>query len=134
MAEKYHTRQRKEIIKYLEENVGSHLTPDDIANALPDVGRSTIYRTLERLEQEGIVRRFAGASGRSACFLYIGEAGPCREHFHLKCLDCGKLIHLNCARLSECQAHILAEHGFAPDLARTLIYGRCLECSRKETV
>lgn len=132
MAEKYRTRQREKIVKYLEENAGSHLTTEQIANALPDVGRSTVYRALERLEQEGIVRRFVGAAGRSACFQYVGAASPCREHFHLKCTECGKLIHLDCETLAECQAHILREHGFATDLARTLIYGRCLECSRKE--
>lgn len=132
MAEKYHTRQREEIIKYLEENAGSHLTTDEIARALPGVGRSTVYRTLESLMKEGLVRRFAGAAGRSACFQYVGEQSPCHEHFHLKCVDCGKLIHLDCAKLAACRTHILEEHGFAADLARTLIYGRCLECSRKE--
>ena len=132
MAERYRTRQREEILNYLEANSGAHLTPDAIAGALPGVGRSTVYRTLERLEQEGSVRRFAGEAGRSACFQYVGEAGPCHEHFHLKCLVCGKLIHLDCEKLTECQVHILKEHGFATDLTRTLIYGRCLECSRKE--
>ena len=132
MAEKYRTRQRAEIINYLEAHAGSHLTTEEILAALPNVGRSTVYRMLESLVKDGTVRRFAGEAGRSACFQYVGETGSCHEHFHLKCTDCGKVIHLECEKLTECSAHILEEHGFRTDLARTLIYGRCLECSRKE--
>ena len=132
MPTTYRTRQREEIIHYLEGSGGAHLTPQAIAAALPGVGRSTVYRTLEQMAREGLVRRYAGEAGRSACFQYVGAQGPCHNHFHLKCVDCGRLIHLECQTLAECRNHILREHGFAPDLARTLIYGRCGECGKKE--
>lgn len=45
----YNTRQRELILEYIKENADSHLTADDIADALKaeQVGKTTVYRYLE---------------------------------------------------------------------------------------
>ena len=61
-------------------------------------------------------------------YQYIGET-DCRQHFHLKCLSCGKLTHLRCGMSQELLAHIREEHGFRVDSGRSILYGLCRECA-----
>ena len=104
------------------------------ANILPprnyeiNIGLSTVYRHLERLVGENKVRKFISSAGESACFQ---EQNKKCEHFHLKCTVCGKLEHLSCKTLEEISAHVLSEHGFSIDPAKTVFYGKCRECGAK---
>ena len=135
MAErsKYKTRQSEFLLKYLKSRAGEHVTAGDVCayfkrQGLP-VGQSTVYRRLENLVDEGVIKKYA-LTGGSACFEYVGEdacEGP--DHcFHCKCTGCGRLIHLHCEDLEEIQEHLLEEHGFRIDPMRTVFYGLCEDC------
>lgn len=50
------------------------------------VGKSTVYRCLDRLVSQGRARRYFLGDGARACYQYVDGQGACREHFHLKCL------------------------------------------------
>ncbi|MBP0966013.1 MAG: transcriptional repressor, partial [Oscillospiraceae bacterium] len=94
-------------------------------------GAATIYRQLEKLEQDGLVRRYTLDDRGSACWQYGGaeaKEGTCRSHFHLKCTECGSLIHLDCGHLHEIAHHVEADHGFYIDPSRTVFYGICAKC------
>ena len=131
----YNTRQRSQILKCLVNNKTKHMTVDEIAEWLKEndivVGKTTVYRTLEKLVSEGKARRYINDEGRSACFQYVDKEGHCEQHFHLKCVDCGKLIHLQCAHLAELEKHVFEHHRFEVDNTRTVLYGVCEECRRK---
>lgn len=130
----YKTRQRAVIENVLKENCDIHMTVDDIVIKLngigENVGRTTVYRTLEKLITDGKVRKYV-AENESACFQYLNDMGHCHEHFHLKCITCGELLHLDCEKISELAGHISAEHGFALDRGRTVLYGVCAVCQQK---
>lgn len=132
----YKTKQRSEVEKCLVENKNRHLTAEDIVEILKqngsDVGRTTVYRTLERLIKENKVRRYETGKGNSACFQYVGDANHCHEHFHLQCTGCGQLFHVECEHLSTIQTHIESEHGFNIDKTRTVLYGICKNCGVKQ--
>ena len=134
-AREYHTRQREQILQYLIANQQSHVTADQIALHLrtqqSTIGKATIYRYLDKLVSEGRVRKFYLQEGASACYQYIDENSGCQEHFHIKCVDCGVLIHLHCDYLSQLHDHICQEHGFVIDSSRTVFYGRCASCTQK---
>ena len=77
---------------------------------------------------KGTVRKYSFDGKTCACFQYIDEEQSCHNHFHLKCLNCGKLIHLNCDHLAEISSHIAEHHGFLIDSSQTVFYGVCAEC------
>lgn len=130
----YNTRQRELILEYIKSNAENHLTADAIALALKSeqVGKTTVYRYLEKLCEQHIVRKYILSEGKSACYQYAGGA-DCHDHFHLKCLKCGKLIHLECGHLKDIESHIKSDHGFIIDSSRTVFYGVCSDCANKET-
>lgn len=130
--EGYKTRQRETVERCLKENADRHLTVDDIVGLLKsngsDVGRTTVYRTLEKMVGENKVRRYSVPQGDSACFQYINARERTCEHFHLKCNSCGRLLHMECGHFSGLAAHIAAEHGFKVDNFKTVLYGVCKDC------
>ena len=130
----YKTRQRALIEKILKENSGEHITVDEILNKLSamgtPVGRTTVYRCLDRLMEYGVVKKYCGESGESACYQYMGN-GECTEHFHLKCTECGKLLHIECDHITKLAEHIAQEHGFSVNKLKTTIYGICEDCAKK---
>lgn len=136
----YQTKQKTLILSYLESHPEQHITAADLLHALTEngtpMGAATIYRQLEKLEQEGLVRRYSLDDRGSACWQYGGaeaKAGTCHSHFHLKCTECGKLIHLDCDHLHEIAHHVAEDHGFFIDPSRTVFYGICEECRGNET-
>lgn len=135
----YQTRQGTQLLDCLKAHAGRHITAAELIQALAaegtPMGAATVYRRLEKLEAQGLVRRYALDDRGSACWQYIDpetEASDCRAHFHLKCTVCGELFHLNCDHLHEIAAHVQADHGFAIDPSRTVFYGVCGTCSGKE--
>ena len=134
----YNTKQKAQVLSYLEENAARHITAAELVHALTEhgtpVGAATVYRQLERLEAQGLVRRYTLDDRGSACWQYGGaeaKAGTCHSHFHLKCVQCGVLVHLDCDHLAEITAHVKASHGFTIDPARTTCYGVCDACANQ---
>lgn len=130
----YKTKQR-ERIDALIENIGDrHFTADEADILLRQsgeaVGKATIYRHLERLVSEGRLRRFYSEDGGSACYQFIGDA-HCKEHFHLKCMTCGRMIHLECSYLDELNVHLMEHHNFEVDNTKIVLCGTCGECRKK---
>ncbi|MGN0545214.1 MAG: Fur family transcriptional regulator [Acutalibacteraceae bacterium] len=132
----YNTKQGDLISALLRESRGEHLTAEDIARALEvrgcAVGRSTVYRHLEKLTREGSVRKFVLHDGESACYQFVGDGHHCRDHYHLKCSECGKLLHVECSYLDKLAAHVLEHHGFTLSAENTVLYGICAECAERK--
>ena len=128
----YNTKQKENLLTYLIKNKEKHTNVQEISAFLSaegtPVGVATIYRQLDRLVEQGLVRKYAFDGKTSACYQYIEDEEKCRSHFHLKCLSCGKLIHLDCEHLAELTQHIENEHGFSIDYLQTVFYGRCSDC------
>lgn len=132
----YKTRQRELIWEYLCMSGDRHVSAEDIVEHLrrqgTAVGKATVYRALDRLVSEGKLRRFYLQEGMGACYQLIPPDGGCQEHFHLKCLGCGALIHMQCELLEGIQAHIRREHRFQVDQSQTVFYGLCEHCLEKQ--
>ena len=92
------------------------------------IGKSSLYRQLEKLSADGVVRKFRDAETNNSFFQYIGDDAECSKHLHLKCRLCGKLIHLHCEPAGELVKHIEQEHGFHIDSKKSVLYGFCREC------
>ena len=131
----YNTKQKEKLLDFLINNKSRHTNVAEIVAFLASegspLGTATIYRQLDKLVECGVVRKYNFDGKTGACYQYI-EDECCREHFHLKCLSCGKLIHLDCDHLMGINHHIAQHHGFIVDPAQTVFYGRCAECAAKE--
>ena len=130
----YRTKQRDAVIEVLMQNKDKHITVDEIVSKLETrgngVGRTTVYRCLEILENEGKVRKYLAGGKESSCYQYVEEKHVCNEHFHLKCEKCGKLFHIQCEHLNTLAEHIDEEHGFKVNELKTVLYGLCEGCSK----
>lgn len=89
---KNYSRQREEIIKVIE-NSYDHLTAEDIYMTVkakdPAVSRSTVYRNLNLLVENGIVNKISMQFGPDR-FDYIRGV-----HNHAICTKCGKIMDFN---------------------------------------
>lgn len=128
----YKTKQRELILNYLIENKNHHVIAEDIAEHLKNqgnsVGKSTVYRYLDKLVNDGTVKKYYIEEGKSACYQY-SENNDCNHHYHFKCTECGHLFHVECSQLDEMTEHLYQHHRFTIDLCKTVIYGKCETCS-----
>lgn len=130
----YKTKQLEEIMLYLESVKGTHITAADICGHFRNkgipIGTATVYRHLEKMVANGIVRKHIIDENSSACYEYVGEENVCRRQscFHCKCEKCGSLIHVCCDELAQIQQHMLSDHGFEINSLRTVFYGLCDKC------
>ena len=89
----------------------------------PATTPSTVYRTLDVLEELGIVQHAHGADGREEFHVL-----PAADHGHLHCLGCHQSWDI-----SEDEAAALGEvlqqrRGFAMDLTHLSVSGHCPDC------
>ncbi len=135
---KYNTKQREILIEYLKSVTGQHVTANDVCIYFKEhgaaIGQSTVYRQLESLVDEGIVNKYIIDVNSPACFEYNGhdDLGHKELCFHCKCEKCGSLIHLKCEELSGIGDHLYEEHQFRLDTKRTVFYGVCANCIKRE--
>ncbi len=126
----YSTKQKSSIINLLKENSDKLLSPDKISDLLKEknetVGKATLYRYLDNLVLTKEVRKSYNPETNS--FEYQLCQGNCSEHLHLKCKNCGIVIHLGCEETKEYLNHISLEHGFIIDHFSSTIYGLCPKC------
>ena len=131
----YNTKQSEAILKYIVSLEGAHITAAQIARhfeqeAVP-IGKTTIYRHLDKLTENGKLRRYVTDGISGACYQYVGNEDICDAHLHLKCEGCGELLHLDCEELDSLERHVLDKHAFQVNTKKTVLYGKCDYCLQK---
>lgn len=120
------TPQRRLILDVLAQTSG-HITGADLvercrvrdAATIP----STVYRTLDVLEELGYVRHSHGADGREEYHVLPGA-----EHAHLRCLGCGAAFDIDRDEAAELVERLRTAHGFTVVLSHVMIGGYCPGC------
>lgn len=133
MAGTYKTVGRQKLLSFLHGHPDKQYTVDELCRAInpggePGSGKSTLYRHLSELCQAGTVRKYRDDRQAAYVYQYVG-GGDCCHHFHLKCLSCGELVHLECQVSRELLTHIRTDHGFEVDSGRSILYGFCAACA-----
>jgi Fur family ferric uptake transcriptional regulator len=121
------TPQRETVVRVLAESDG-HLTGAELVDrcraADARVIPSTVYRTLDVLEEFGLVRHAHGAGGREEYHVQ-----PATLHGHRYCDRCGR--HWNIepgSREARAVTGAFRAADFAVDLSHVVIVGRCASC------
>ena len=88
---------------------------------------TAIKEEVERLVENNIIKKFILEDNKGSCYQYI-DGKKCEDHYHLKCKNCNKIIHLDCDEFKNIQNHISKEHDFEIDSIKTVFYGLCKNC------
>jgi Fur family ferric uptake transcriptional regulator len=91
----------------------------------PTATPSTVYRTLDVLEELGVVRHSHGLDGREEFHVL-----PTSEHGHLICAECGAAEELPAADAATFLAALREDRGFEAWIGHLTLTGRCRGCSR----
>lgn len=123
------TPQRRLLLGVLAEAKG-HVTASELIDrcraADPGTIPSTVYRTLDVLEEIGLVRHGHGADGREEFHVL-----PRTEHGHLHCRSCGRGWEIGTEEAASLLARLNEGRGFRVDLSHLTVVGTCRECSAK---
>ncbi|MDD3642294.1 MAG: transcriptional repressor [Candidatus Krumholzibacteria bacterium] len=125
------SRKRMEVIEHF---IGStrHYTVeqlyDEIRKTNPGIGYSTVYRALKLLAECGMakVHHFNENETR------YEPAGKNRDHDHLVCEECGRIIEFTSEGIEHLQRRIALENDFSARRHEFQIYGLCSKCRGKE--
>ncbi|MBQ9773035.1 MAG: transcriptional repressor [Clostridia bacterium] len=127
----YKTVGRVALTRFLQGHPDRQFTAEELYEAVSESGvggRSSVYRHLSELCESDTVRRFRSAERGCNVYQYIGSGCDCRDHFHEKCVRCGRIRHLDCHATAQFIQHLMAEHGFCVDCGQSILYGVCAAC------
>ncbi|MBE1466827.1 Fur family ferric uptake transcriptional regulator [Kibdelosporangium phytohabitans] len=108
-----------------------HSTPEQVCRHVqrttPTVNITTIYRTLDLLEQLGLVRH-----------AHIGHGAPTysahdHEHVHLVCHQCSDVQEVPCELLDGLSGTLRDQYGFKLDASHVALSGTCRNCINGES-
>ncbi|MGZ6792857.1 MAG: Fur family transcriptional regulator [Mycobacteriales bacterium] len=120
------TPQRQLVLQAVGE-IG-HATPEEIATAVrrtaSGVNISTVYRTLELLEELGLVRHTHLGHG-APTYSVVGDD----DHVHLVCRDCDAVEEAAPEVVASVVERLADERGFTVDVGHVALFGRCRACS-----
>ena len=117
---------RRQVIELLE-GEDCALTALEIDRRLPQVGRATVYRTLEQLEELELVHR-VDVGGESVAY---ERDDPSGHHHHMVCVRCGRLVPFEDQAL-ERAIHAVGERAdFEVSAHDVLLRGVCPRCQEQ---
>jgi Fur family ferric uptake transcriptional regulator len=121
------TRPRKLVYETLSHN--EPLTIQELINCLPELDKTTVYRTIALFEQLGIAQRLQ--IGWKYKIELSNEYQD--HHHHITCLECGQTVALPEDDMIEKRLHELAiQQGFTPKDHQLEVRGICEHCARED--
>ncbi len=93
------------------------------------ISSSTVYRTLDLLVEAGLVKTVDLGEAHAHYEHIFGR----RDHDHLVCTDCDKVIEFPAAAINNEIKKMAAEKAFTISSHSVQIYGYCRNCAAKNT-
>jgi len=123
----YRLTPQRELVLSAVARLG-HATPEEVCaevqRTAQGVNISTVYRSLELLEDLGLVSH-----------THLGHGAPTYhpadtdDHLHLVCRDCGAVVEVHVSVADPLVGRLRADYGFDTDMQHFAIYGRCAACT-----
>jgi len=125
------TRGRREILDQLLA-VRGHFDAESLLQMLRKSGRrvsrATLYRTLGRLVESGLVHKIEMAGGQARYEPMFGRG----HHDHMVCLSCGSIVEFESKRIEKIQEAICRRKKFSMTGHSHQIHGHCAACSKRK--
>ena len=110
-----------------------HLTSEDlywlVQKEDPNVGHTTVYRTLKLLTEAGLAREVRFGDNKT----YYEHHYNHEHHDHMICTECGKVIEFFSPEIENLQDEVAAEYRFRPTHHSLRMWGVCSECEKLES-
>ncbi len=123
------TRQRRVVLEVIAAE-GTHLSPAEVYERArvncPDLGLTTVYRTLDILSGLGLVRRVHLKEGCHSFALTSGE-----HSHHLICRKCGDVVEVEGGDLGPLVDRVAQNTGFIVEEHWLELFGTCPACQKK---
>ena len=120
------TPQRRQLVEVLADTDG-HITGAELVERCreqdPEVTPSTVYRTLDVLEDIGLICHAHGLDGREEFHVL-----PAREHGHMHCSVCHRAWEIAGDDVAELVEDLERTRGFRVDLGHLSVVGTCRDC------
>ncbi|ARQ99213.1 iron-regulated membrane protein [Campylobacter devanensis] len=127
-----YTKQREVLLQTLYNN-SEHFTPEQLYLYIKErhpglnVGIATVYRSLNLLEESGMVTSISfGVQGKKF------ELANKPHHDHMICRQCGVIVEFEDQIIEKRQLAIAKEHGFKLTGHIMQLYGVCGECNKQK--
>lgn len=130
----YMTKPRKILLEFLKSNLHQEFSVGEIKKALNEqnISLSSIYRNLQFLEKQGLVKQVVGdKTNINEIHYQCVNSTDCMLHIHLVCEHCRSTIHMCEQEQNQIHEHILSSIDFHVNNNKTVIYGSCASCYKK---
>ena len=123
------TRTRRAILDEIL-SIRGHFTADDLLDHFRrrhrQVAPATLYRTLARLVEAGLVHRIDMAKGQARYEPMLGR----HHHDHMICLLCGRIIEFESREIERIQVDVCRRKRFRLLEHTHQLRGHCARCAR----
>ena len=123
-----YTDQQRDMVRFIfaqHNHFDAELLIDDMKRAGFRVSRATVYRTLAKLVDAGLLRRLEIGPR----MFYEHDYGY-PQHEHLCCTQCGKMIEFQDPAVAAVIRDVCAQHNFQSSGHTFIIRGTCAECNQ----
>jgi Fur family ferric uptake transcriptional regulator len=122
------TGQQRDMVRFIfaqHNHFDAEQLIDDMKRAGFQVSRATVYRTLTKLVDAGLLRRLE----LGPRMFYEHDYGY-PQHEHMYCQKCGRVIEFQDAALDEIMRRVCQQHNFQTSNHTFIIRGVCADCNR----
>lgn len=125
-----HTLQRQKVLETFL-SAEKHVSIDElhrlVKNKYPEIGYTTIYRTMKLFSESGLCGEIDFGDGVLRFEHKFGH----QHHDHLICTRCGKFIEVVKPEIEEMQDALARKYRFTPTKHKLQIFGICNRCFKK---
>ncbi|BEU87867.1 Fur family transcriptional regulator [Selenomonas sp. TAMA-11512] len=127
------TPQRQIVLQVFMDHPGEHLSAEDVHGILrsqqSEIGLATVYRSLELLDDLGILQKMEFGDGCSRYEVSDIEPGV-HQHHHLICTKCGKVIEFQEDLLDNLEKTVAQKCDFQINDHQVKFFGLCNDCKK----
>lgn len=123
------TRQRRLVLEVLEnskEHLGAEALHDRAKALQPNISLATVHRTLQILQEMGLVEGHQFGEGHAHF-----ETTQGTPHYHFTCNRCGRVIEFDAPQIAEALRRLSKQQGLQVTGAHLLVTGQCAQCREK---
>jgi Fur family ferric uptake transcriptional regulator len=123
------TPQRRRVLEAVD--ALGHATAEQVLDHVQrrdaDVSTATVYRTLELLEELGLVTHAHLEHGSPTYHSVRSD-----EHIHLVCRACGRVQEADAVHGRSLAEALESDRGFRTDVRHLAVHGICADCAARE--
>ncbi|MDF2521668.1 MAG: transcriptional repressor [Clostridia bacterium] len=123
------TPQRRSVLSIILDNSGKHLSAEEIYDLVkvpcPEIGLATVYRTMQVLDELGLVYKHNFDDGRTRYEITQNED---HQHHHLICKKCGQVIEVEEDLLEQLETEVQKKYDFSITNHNVKFFGYCSSC------